>query len=148
MSPPGGPRRYGMVFEPGKPSQKPVLLMIRYPRRVPTLLVSVWFRLRERASVKSGRRCVLTVMVVEPTWRPAQVWWVRHANQVKPSQKSVPPTVLHWTGPRCVALVLSPGGAFRTSRFDCWYGMWEAVAVYKYGGCVCPFDGLSACTGE
>ena len=58
--------------------------------------------------------------------RGGMVWLL---NQAKPSQKSVPPTVLHWTGPRYVALVLSPGGAFRTSRFDCWYGMCKAVAV-------------------
>ena len=58
--------------------------------------------------------------------RGGMVWLL---NRAKPSQKSVPPTVLHWTGPRCVALVLSPGRAFRTSRFDCWYGMCEAAAV-------------------
>ena len=111
-----------------KPSRKPVPPTVRYPRRVRTLLVSVWFSLRERASVKSGRRCVLTVMVVEPHMaaRAGIVW---PSNQVKPSQRSMPPTVLHWTGPGYVALVLSPGRAFRASRFDCWYGMCEAVAV-------------------
>ena len=58
--------------------------------------------------------------------RGGMVWL---SNQAKPSQKSVPPTVLHWTGPRCVALVLSPGGAFRTRKIDCWYGMCESFAV-------------------
>ena len=57
-----------------KPSQKSVPPTVRYPRRVRTLLMSVWFKLRERTSVKSGRRCVLTVMVVEPSRRPAQVY--------------------------------------------------------------------------
>ena len=59
----------------------------------------------------------------------ARAGMVRHTNQVKPSQKSVPPKVRYWTGPRCVALVLSPGGAFRTRRFDCWYGMCGSFAV-------------------
>ena len=66
-------------------------------------------------------------MVVEPTLRPAGM--VRRTNQVIPIQKSVLLTVLHWSGPRCVALVLSPGGAFRTRRIDCWYGMCESFAV-------------------
>ena len=56
-------------------SYKSVPPTVRYPRRVPTLLVSVWFRLRERTSVKSARRCGVTVMVVEPTRWPAQVWY-------------------------------------------------------------------------
>ena len=41
----------------------------------------------------------------------------------------MPPKVRYWTGPRCVALVLSPGGAFRTRSFDCWYGMCGSFAV-------------------
>ena len=59
----------------------------------------------------------------------ARAGMVRRTNQVKPSQKSVPPKVRYWTGPRCVALVLSPGGAFRTRKIDCWYGMCESFAV-------------------
>ena len=65
-----------------KPSHKSVPPTVRYPRVVPTLLVFMWFILgeRERVSVKNCRRCGVTVMVVEPSCWPAQVWFGTRAR--------------------------------------------------------------------
>ena len=60
----------------------------------------------------------------------AHAGMVRRTIQVKPSQKSVLPKVLHWTGQRCVALVLFLAELFgHVDLIGCWYGMCGSFAV-------------------
>ena len=57
MPPPhGGPRRYGMAFEPGKPKLETGAAGGTLLKVLAHSVGVVWFRLGERTSVKSGRR--------------------------------------------------------------------------------------------
>ena len=89
-----------------KPSHKSVPPTVRYLMRVPTLLVSVWFRLRERTSVKSGRRCGVTVMVIEPPCGPRMYGMAFEPGKTKPeigaADGTLPEARAHAIGVRVV----------------------------------------------
>jgi hypothetical protein len=95
-----------------KPGQKSVPPPSRYPRLVRTLLMSVWFCLRERTSMKSGGRCGVTVMVIEPPCGPRMYGMAFEPGKTKPeigaAAVTLPEARAHAVGVRVVLLGREP----------------------------------------
>ena len=102
--------RAGMVRHTNqvKPSHKSVPPTVRYPRRVPTLLVSVWFRLRERTILKAPEGVVSPSWWLRPHGGPRRYGTAHEPGKTKPeigaAYGTLPEAHAHAVGVRVVTI--------------------------------------------